>query len=179
MRIPGRPRRLAVPSGLLPGERVLAIAQLGGSEHSGALGGTGQVVATNWALLLPVSGGAESAERVEWDRITAGNWDDGALDVRYQAAAGPQSQRLVLPEPGELPAVVRERITHTVVATRRRQLIDESGRTTQVLIAARRSPRSDQISWTVAFQDPRVGADPAWRTAADAAIAQLRAQLGL
>lgn len=159
-------RREPKVDGLLPGERVLAAADWQAGSR---------VIATNWALLLDRGG---EVERLDWERVSAGNWEDGALQLKYQTPQGVREQRVELPDPGELPGVVRERVTHTVVATRRRRL-ELAGRTTYVLLVARRSPRTDEVTWSIGFEDPRVAADPAWRSTADEALQELRSQMGL
>lgn len=149
-----------------PGERLLAWGELVGGEAC---------VCTDWAIHYP------GPTRVPWDLVVRGAWSEEFLDLVVQSAPGaPTSQvRLRFDEPGQVPGVVRERVEWTVVASHRARLQHEDGREGVAMLNARRSPQTGEIRWAVAFDagiDPR---DPGWRTSADAALADLRGQLGI
>lgn len=136
----------------------------------------GTVVAcTDLAVHMPVHG------RVPWDLVIRAAWSDEFLDAVMQPAAGaPSTQvRLRFDEPGQVPGVVRERIEWTVVASQRVSLSHVDGRVGSAMLNARRSPGSGDVRWAVVF-DPGIDrADPCWRAAADAALVELRGQLGV
>ncbi len=136
----------------------------------------GTVVAcTDLALHLPGHG------RVPWDLVIRAAWSDEFLDVVTQAAPGAPSThtRLRFDQPGQVPGVVRERIEWTVVASQRVPLAHPDGRAGAALLNARRSPQSGDVRWAVVFDAGLDRSDPGWRAAADAALGQLRGQLGV
>jgi hypothetical protein len=144
-------------------ERVLTAARL--------IDGT-WVAATQRALLLP-------GRRVEWSTITHAEWsDDGAtltVDEFGTAGGDPGTCRLVLDEPGRLPEVVRERVTASIVASRHAAVRGRAG----VRVVARRAPGSDEVVWQVVVDRELDPADPGVQAASEAAIADLRRELGL
>lgn len=147
-----------------PDERLLAWGELD----------DGQVVAcTNVAIHWP-------GERAPWDLVVRGAWSDEFLDLVVQSAPGAASRhvRLRFDAPGKVPAVVRERVQWTVVASHRAQLQHPDGRRGSAMLNARRSPASGEIRWGVVFDSGIDVRDPGWRAAADAALADLREQLG-
>ena len=148
------------------GERLLAWGVL----VDGAV-----VACTDRAIHMPVRG------RVPWDLVIRAAWSDEFLDLVIQPAPGaPSTQvRLRFDEPGQLPGVVRERIEWTVVASHRVALAHADGRVGSAMLNARRSPESGEVRWAVVFDPGLDRADPGWRAAADAALAELRGQLGV
>ncbi len=115
----------AVPT--VPGERLLAAA---------AIEGGGWLVASTEALRLC---GADFAvrEQLAWHEIATASWADGVQTV---LAVRPVVRwRCTLPTPGHLPAVVRERVTGSVLASR--QVRVPGGRVT---VAARRVPGASE-----------------------------------
>lgn len=167
----GSQRRAELPAGALPGERVLARAEVAGEG--------GAAVATQWALYLPAAGALVGC-RLSWERIATATWAEGVLRVDGTGElGGPISRELRLSVAGDLPMVVRERVAHSVVTSRQRSLTRADGNRTQVLLVARRSPRTGAVSWTVAFPDPAAAGDPRWQPPAAAALAALRAELGI
>lgn len=159
-------RRLETPGPvreLLPSdERLLAW----GSTLGGAF-----VVASNRALYLPDVGGAT---RVPYETVQTASWDDPVLNVVLVGEDG--RHRLVrLDETGDLPAVVRERVTSTVLVTERVALSGAAG----ALVVARRPPESDDVLWQVVFDAGLDAGDPRLRADAADAVARVRASTGL
>lgn len=149
-----------------------------GSERLLAWGllADGQVMAcTDLALHIPEVG------RVPWDEVVRGSWSEEFLDlVLSPGAVGRAKQvRLRFEEPGQVPGVVRERVNWTVVASQHAPLRHVDGRTGGAMLNARRSPATGEIRWGVVFDVGIDPADPGWRGAADAALADLRDQLGI
>lgn len=133
------------------------------------------VVCTDRAIHFPVE------RRVPWDLVVRGAWSEEFLDLVVQPAPGARSEqvRLRFEEPGQVPAVVRERVEWTVVASHQAALVHPDGRSGSAMLNARRSPETGEVRWAVVF-DPAIDArDPGWRSAADEALADLRAQLGV
>lgn len=131
------------------------------------------VVATDVALHLPTSDGMS---RLPWDLVVRAGWVTPVLQLAVQAVAGGPTRQvaLELPAPGALPLVVREQVTSSIVAEDRVLLRPGAG----ARFVARRT-ESGQVRWSVVFDrglDPR---DPDLRSRADAALAELRAQLGV
>lgn len=158
------PRVAAVLSGA-PREQALAW---------GTLADGGVAVCTDLALHAP-------GRRVTWDLVVRASWSEEFLDLMVQDAPGARQEhvRLRFDDPGEVPAVVRERVEWSIVASQRVTISNEDGRTGGALISARRSPESGEVRWAAVLDagiDPR---DPGWRLAVDRAIAQLREQLGV
>jgi hypothetical protein len=137
------------------GEKPLAWAPVAGDW----------IVATRDRLFLPL------AEPLAWDEVIRAAWD--APVMQLQLPQGPY--RLVLENPGAIPEVVNERVKASVVIQHHVPLQGDLG----VRIVARRRPGASEVTWRVSFDaglDPR---DPGLRAAADAALAELRATLGL
>ena len=152
-----------VRSAIDEGERVLAWAPVQPA---------GYAIATDAGLYLPVP----QMLRLSWDLISNATFSEAAVLV-VEGRATPTDRdrawRVVLEEPGALPTVVYERVTSSVVVSERVLLREELG----ARFVARRA--GDRLRWTVTFDaglDPR---DPALRAEADAALADLRATLGV
>jgi hypothetical protein len=143
---------------LAPDERVLAFA---GSD-------AGMLVATNRGLWLPPG-------RLGWHEIHKATWDGHVLVViaarqvrewpGYTVVEDLPPVPFTLPEPGDLPKVVRLRVTNSVGPSTYHALPGSGG----VRVAARRVPGRDGWRWTVRY-DP--GVDPA-----DPVVAEVTAQL--
>ncbi len=147
-----------------PGERLLAWGELSG----------GQVVAcTTWALH------SEATGRVAWEDVVQASWADDALEVTFGPATSRRRVTLEFDQPAQVPAVVRERIEWTVLATQHVDLALPDGRRGSARISARRSPRSGEVAWSVVFDGGVDARDPAWRSAADQSVSDLRSSLGL
>lgn len=147
------------------GHRVLAWLPSGGSS----------LVATDDALLLPDGSDPSS---LGWDRILRVTWEPRSAEVTAQLSPGARPVVLTVPvdeEPGTLARVVREQVEASIVVQHHVELVGERG----ARMVARRAPGSDELRWSVVFDaglDPR---DPALRDRADAALAELRASLGV
>jgi hypothetical protein len=168
-----------------PGERVIAWAR----DGAGRL-----LVLSVAAAYLPIAP-AGGPRRIPYSEIATVAWADPELDVLI----GGQSEgaRFELDEPGDVPAVLRERVTSSIVISARVDLgegpergrvrvggsADSAGGSPGARITARRSPSSEDgetaIAWQVVFDSGLDPTDPALRAAADAAIAELKATSGL
>lgn len=145
-------------------ERVLSYAY----DSSGA-----PVIATDVALHLPARHGVT---RLPWDLVVRAAWSTPVLRLTVQATAGDPGRPVAveLPSPGSLPMVVREQVTGSIVAE---ELVPLRPGASARLVARR--TETGQVRWSVVFDrglDPR---DPDLRSRADAALAELRAQLGI
>jgi len=146
-----------------PGERVLAWARVQPA---------GFAVATDAGLYLPVP----QMIRLSWDLISKATFSEAAILV-VEGRATPtdrdRSWRVLLDEPGALPTVIYERVTSSVVVSERVVLRGELG----ARFVARRA--GDGLRWTVTFDAGLDPQDPTVRAEADAALADLRATLGV
>lgn len=133
------------------------------------------VVCTDWAIYVPAVG------RIAWDAVVRGEWSEEFLDLTVQLVAGQRAQhlRLRFDEPGLVPPVVRERVQWTVVTSQRAELERADGERGGVQLNARRSAQTGEVRWSVVFDTGIDARDPQWREAADAALADLRSQLGV
>ena len=132
-------------------------------------------VCTDRAIHFPVE------RRVPWDLVVRGAWSEEFLDLVVQSEPGGRHEqvRLRFAEPGQVPAVVRERVEWTVVVSHQAALVHPDGRSGSAMLNARRSPETGDVRWAVVF-DPAIDArDPGWRSAADAVLSDLRDQLGV
>ncbi|MGH3327420.1 MAG: hypothetical protein ACRDPT_06435 [Streptomycetales bacterium] len=161
-RLPGEVRSALT---LERGERVLAH----GRDQAG-----GHVVATDRALYQLVGHGGRT--RLAWASIGAAVWDDDTvtLDVRESPPTRAR-HRIALSVPGFLPEVVRERVTTTIVVNQHVALDGRRG----VRVVARRSPGTGEIRWMLTLDPGLDPDDPQVRSAADRALAEVRAQTGI
>lgn len=123
------------------------------------------IVASRDRLFLPL------AEPLPWDEVIRAAWDAPVLEL--QLPQGPY--RLVLEDPGAIPEVVNERVKASVVIQHHVPLRGDKG----VRIVARRRPGAADVTWRVTIDAGLDPHDPGLRAEADAALAQLRATLGL
>ena len=123
------------------------------------------VVATRDRLFLPLQ------EPVRWDEVIRAAWDAPVLEL--QLAQGPY--RLVIENPGLIPDVVNERVKASVVVQHHVPLRGDKG----VRIVARRVPGGTEVTWRVTFDAGLDPQDPALRADAEAALAEVRATMGL
>jgi len=149
---------------LAHGERVLAAAPVTGG---------GWAVTTDHALHV---GGA----RLPWSCVVHAAWEraDDILVVETIAAelgVSAATLRLALDEPGDVPAVVRERVMDSIVVTQRVQLTGAAG----VRVVARRIPDSAELAWQLVLDEGLDPADPQVRAGAQAALTSVRASTGL
>ena len=143
-------------------ERVLAAAQLADGSWAAA---------TPTALLM-------HGRRLEWRFTTYAAWDDESTTLRVdeldEADGSPRLHELVLDEPGRLPEVVYERVTASIVASRHVRVQGRAG----VRVVARRMPGEQELLWQVVLDRGLDPADPEVRAVGDAAVAELRRELG-
>jgi hypothetical protein len=144
-------------------ERLLAVARLADGSW---------VAATPRALVLP-------GRRVDWSTVAHAEWSDERsllrVDQLRTSAAEAETHRLVLDEPGRVPEVVRDRVTSSIVASRHTAVEGRAG----VRVVARRVPGEDDLQWQVVVDRGLDPADPRVQTASDAAVSDLRRELGL
>lgn len=137
--------------------------------------GTSSVVATELAIVLPEG---SDPLRVPWDLVLRAQWSDGVLDLTAQDGPGGRPKLMQVPfsgDPDVLAGVVRERVNASIVVQDHVTLSGTQG----ARVVARRVPGSTDLRWSVVFDaglDPR---DPELRARADAALAELRASLGV
>jgi len=167
-------RRTSVPPDvlgdlpLLPGERALAWAQDGQRQW---------YVGTDRALLLPEDG---SWRRIGWERVERAEWDrdSGALVVVETAEFGTlePTHRLRMNDPNRLLELVRERVTASVVV---RRFVAVEGRR-GITVVGRRVPHSDgALGWSFVVDSGLDESSPAVQAAAERALAQARAEIGV
>jgi hypothetical protein len=129
------------------------------------------VVVTAAALYVPDRSGHR---RLPFDQVASAVWSDDTLEVVLVGPAR-ESFRVRLDEPGEVPPVVRERVTSSIVLSEHVLLEGPLG----ALITARRVPGRDGLRWSVVFDAGLDPSDPALRLKADAAIVELRSSTGV
>lgn len=147
-----------------PGERVL----------SGAVAEDGTVVAgTRDALYVGES-------RIPWESVEKADWDVDSttlevVEVGSWGVVRPVHE-LVLPEPGRLLELVRERVTASVVLQRHVAVRGKRG----VMVIARRAPRGDQaLTWVYEFEEGIDPEDPEVIRRAEQALRQAQDEVGL
>lgn len=144
-------------------ERVLASAVAESGET---------VAGTRDALLI-------GDRRVPWEGVEAADWDKDTSVLRVSEVGSWGEERvehaLTLEEPGRLLELVRERVTASVVLQRHVTLDGRRG----LRVIARRAPSGDQaIGWFYEYDEGVDPDDPAVRSAARAALASLREEIG-
>jgi hypothetical protein len=176
---PGAPDDVVARAGLPRGDKVLAATR--------AVDGTWLLGTRAALVLVPAADGgpvAPEAERpattIPWEQVEAADWsrDDDRLRVSEVGVFGRARpvHELTLDDPGTLLAMVRERVTASVVLQRRVEVRDGLG----LLVVARRAPNgTGDITWAYELD---AGLDPDDRTVRQAAEAGVRAaaeELGL
>lgn len=156
--------------GLARGERPLAWATADSAGHDVWVG-------TRAALYLPAAGGYR---RIPWARIDRADWNeaDQRLRVIELADFGAVMPRSVARLHGadRLLQLVRERVTASIVAVRTVPLRGQLG----VRVVARRDPDgSTDLTWSAVLDPGLDPADPEVLAGAEAAVAQVRAEVGL
>ena len=162
----GRVLPADVESGLslAHGERLLATAPVTGG---------GWVVATDHALHA-------DGVRLPWSCVVHAAWEraDDVLVVETvtgEPGVPAGTRRILLDEPGSVPAVVRERVMDSIVVTQRVQLTGAAG----VRVVARRIPGGTELAWQLVLDEGLDPADPQVRAGAQAALESVRASAGL
>lgn len=152
---------------LAPGERVLA--------HGRTTGGWA-AIATTHALQRQTAHGEGMA--TPYVDILSARWvpDTATLELVETGPGGSQRIQLAFADPGFLPETVRERVQRSILATRRVRVRGARA----VTVVARRSPAGDgDLAWQVSLDKGLDESDPAVADGVDAAIAELRAELGV
>jgi hypothetical protein len=164
---PRLPAEVRARAALARGERVLAAAT--------ADDGT-RLLGTRDALVVVPPASADSrgttADRIPWERIASADWERDEERLRVVEVGDFGHQRPVhvfaLPDPGPLLPMVRERVTASVLLSRRVLVRGRKG----LRVVARRPPRGrGDIVWTFEL-DP--GVDPEDPLVVEAAAAGLR-----
>jgi len=114
-----------------------------------------------------------------WEQVQGADWDkdSSTLVVSEVGHWGDQRpvHRLVLPEPGRLVQLVRERITASIVLQRHVPVTGRHG----VFVIGRRAPSGrGPIAWIFEYQEGIDPTDPAVQQAAAAALRQARDDVG-
>lgn len=162
-----RRRSIDVP-GSVPGERVLATAATP----------TGTMIATTRRLMLPGAADAagEPGVAVEWSEVETAAWDrdDQTLVITLVSGTGerPRRRRVAIDEPGRLLDVVRERVTASVIISRRVAISGRQG----VRVTGRRTWR-DEIVWSATLDAGVDLDDPMVRQRVDDAVALVRSEV--
>ncbi len=146
---------------LAPKERILAWVD----DGSGRL-----VVASDTALHVQRIPPEYSS--FGWEQIERASYDSGVLTVVLGPDLGGATLRVPVGDGRDLPVVVRDRVTASVIVDRFVALDGESG----VRIVGRRGP-SGGIAWR-ADLDPDLVGDPAARAGAQEALVEVRAEVG-
>ena len=149
------------------------------SEHCIAWGsgptGTDPSVANHVAATTHALYVESPHEVIFWEQVTKAHWDEPVLDLVITGPDG-DSRKLALrlDHPRGLPAAVHARVTESVVVSEVVEL--DAGE--KVRLVARRDAGGD-IVWSIVYDASLDPADPALQAKADAALADLRASLGV
>jgi hypothetical protein len=161
------PDEVVARAGLRRGEKPLA--------HAATTDGT-WLLGTRDALVI-----VEPAEtlRVPWERVETADWDREEDRLRVAEVGDFGRVRPVhsftVTEPGQLLAMVRERVTASVLIQRRVVVAGSRGLT----VIARRAPRGDgQVIWACEYDTGLDPQDPAVRDVADRAVRAAQDELG-
>ena len=166
--------------GVRRGERALAWAEVrsNAGKRSGPAGSSDLLVATTAALYLPADAdGVQNRQRWWWDQVLGATWENGEMRLRLQGQPGSPVSEVIfaIDEPGELPAVVWERVESSIVVSQRLAIPGCSGATA---VARRRRDRED-IAWTIVFDDIADSTREDLRERARDALGELRTSLGI
>lgn len=158
----GLPAQARAALDLQAGERILAHARTG----EGTL-----LVATDRALHLP------NGRRVGWEHVEHAHWQRGGVHVREVATLGEKAREydLAVPEPENLPEVVRDRVNASIVINQYLRLEGNGG----VRIVGRRGLGGDEVVWNLIFDAGLDTRDPALRARAGELLTDVRRQTGL
>ncbi|MFZ0325577.1 MAG: hypothetical protein WAN48_15775 [Actinomycetes bacterium] len=152
--------------GLARGERVLAVAH----DPDGR-----PVVATDRDLLLQLS--PPEYQRIGWETIDKATYVEGVLRVTRVDSHGVSGAglRIPLPDPGELPVVVRDRVTSSIVVSQPVTVADGVG----IRVVARRRPDHEGLTWSYVLDRGVDASDPETVRAAREAVAAVRLDAGI
>lgn len=146
---------------LAPKERVLAWVD----DGSGRL-----VIASDSAL--HVQRNPPDYSSLRWEQIERASYDSGVLTVVLGPELGGSSLRIPVGDGLDLPVVVRDRVTASVIVDRFVALDDESG----VRIVGRRGASGD-VLWRSDL-DPTLSGQPEMERAAQQALDDIRSEVG-
>lgn len=146
---------------LRPKERVLAWVDDGAGRI---------VVASETALHLQRTPPAYS--RIGWEQVERASYDSGTLTVVLVPEQGSATLRIPVGEGRDLPVVVRDRVTASVLVNRFVPLRGDAG----VRIVGRRQ-ENGQVLWRSEL-DPGLADDAGARGEAAMALAEVRAEVG-
>jgi hypothetical protein len=127
------------------------------------------VIATDKALYFATN---TDPERIAWTQIAKATWEEPWLEVTTNHNV---LTKLYLDPCGEVPPMVRDRVTASVLF-RETLTLDTGGSVTAI---GRREPNSTEISWLLEFHGDLDPGDPITSASADRALAQLRNTLGV
>ena len=129
------------------------------------------MLATRTALVI----GGDPPTVLPWHCIDRASWESPTFSLTYRDPDSGASQvlQLELAERGDLPRAVRDRVTRSVVLSRRVELSEGAG----AVVAARRDD-SGAVSWTVVFDPGLDPTDPQLQQQARLALQDLRQSLG-
>ncbi|MFN8125642.1 MAG: hypothetical protein U0R64_03925 [Candidatus Nanopelagicales bacterium] len=165
MRLPWRrepvPAEVKAALEMVPGERVLSVCRSGDTQY---------LVASDRALYVVAP---PTAVRWRWDLIDQARWDPPSLhiDVRDDADSPPVAHTLDADPTGDLPGVVRDRVTNSIIVNS--AVAVGSG---TVRVVARRNSDAGTFEWRLV---PSAGVrldDPAVAGVVDTELRRLRAQ---
>ena len=151
---------------LSPGERVLTHGRTTGGWHA---------IATTHGLQRQSEHGEGLV--TPYVDILSARWvpESATLELVEMTGNGTRRWGLAFDEPGRLPETVRERVQQSIVASRRVQVRGSRGAT----IVARRAPVGDEPwIWQVSYDSGVDRTDDAVAARVNAALAELRAELG-
>jgi hypothetical protein len=144
-------------------ERIMATA-LGPKAYKPAV-----VIATDKALYFATD---TEPERIAWTQIAKATWEEPWLEVTTNQNI---MVKLYLDPCGEVPPMVRDRVTASVLF-RETLTLDTAGTITAI---GRREPNSTEISWLIEFHGELDPSDPLTAASADRALTELRNTLGV
>lgn len=149
----------------MPGEHVIAHGTTTDGRYA---------VASSHALYLPVGDGFH---RLGWERVARAVWRQEVLRVTEAGEPGSSTpvHEVPLADPGQLTDAVHDRVTSTIVMSHHVPLQGKAG----VRFIARRRPGSEEVLWSVAFDQGIDATDPAVRERATRELEDLRRQTGL
>ncbi len=143
------------------------MAQIAGAQKplAWALAPEGWLVGTSQHVYLP------DGQQFGWHEVIRAAWDEPVMEIQTPHGL----RRFVLGDAGRIPELVNERVRASVVVQHHVPLRGDKG----VRLVARRPPGGTDITWRVTFDAGLDPADPQLRLAADEALAELRANIGL
>ncbi len=122
----------------------------------------------------------EETVRIPWEDVQAADWDADETTLRVTEVGTWGETRPVhvftVAEPGRFLELVRERVTASVVMQRHVAIRGRQG----VRVIARRAPKGDQpVRWIYEFDAGIDPADPAVQQAAEEALLEAQAEVGI